>query len=192
VKLIERDARLCERLAGELDNVVVLNTEGVDVDTLKHEGIDGCDAYVAVTTDEQSNILCSLLAKSYGAKRAIAIVDQHEFVALAPSLGVDACVSPRLVTASAVLKYVRPRGVTSLTTIEHSNAEVLEIAVPAESPILGQALKQLDLPEGVVIGIIVRGEEVVIPGGDDHFEPGDHAVVFTLPEAIPRVERFFS
>jgi trk system potassium uptake protein TrkA len=192
VKLIEHDDRRCERLAEELDNVVVLHSEGMDIDTLKHEGIEGCDAYVAATQDEQTNILCSLLAKSYGAKRAIALVDRHEFVTLAPSLGVDACVSPRLVTASAILKYVRPPGVASLATVEHSNAEVLEIVMPAESAVLGQPLKDIYVPEGAVIGIIVRGPEVVIPSGEDHLECGDHVVVFALPEAIPRIERFLS
>jgi len=190
VKLIEHNARLCERLAEELDNVAVLNAEGMDIDTLQHEGIEGCDAYVAVTQDEQTNILCSLLAKSYGAKRAIAIVDRHEFVTLAPSLGVDACVSPRLVTASAILKYVRPPGVTSLATLEHGNAEVLEIVMPTASPVLGRPLKDIDVPEGAVIGTIVRGSEVVIPSGEDHLEAGDHVIVFALPEAIPRIERF--
>jgi trk system potassium uptake protein TrkA len=192
VKLMEEDSRLCEDLAEELEGVVVLNAEGMDMDTLKHEGIEDCDAFVAVTEDEQTNILCSLLAKSYGAKRAIAIVDRHEFVTLAPSLGVDACVSPRLVTASAVLKYVRPAGVASLVTIEHSNAEVLEMTLGNESPVLGKPLKDIDVPAGAVIGIIVRGEEVVIPGGEDHLEPGDHVIIFTLPAAISRVERFFS
>lgn len=192
VKLIEPDPRLCERLAEDIENVVVLNTEGVDVDTLKHEGIEGCDTYVATTSDEQTNILCSLLAKSYGAKRAIAMVDRHEFVALAPSLGVDACVSPRLVTASAILKYVRPSGVASLATIEQSNAEVLEIAMPGSSGIIKTPLKELAVPDGAVIGVIVRGEEVVIPSGDDHLEENDHVIVFTLPEAITRVERFFA
>ncbi|MEW6444138.1 MAG: Trk system potassium transporter TrkA [bacterium] len=192
VKLIEPDAQLCERLAGDLDHVVVLNTEGTDIDTLNHEGILNCDAYVAVTANEQSNILCSLLAKSYGAKRAIALVDRHEFVTLAPSLGVDACVSARLATASAVLKYVRPAGVASVATVEHSNAEVLEVVVPAESRLLGRLLKDIDMPKGAIIGVIVRGEEVVIPGGEDHLELGDHVIVFTLPEAIARVGSFFS
>lgn len=192
VRLIERDARLCQRLAEQFEDVIVLHAEGTDVDTLKHEGIADCDTFVAVMPDEQANILCSLLAKSYGARRAIALVDRHEFVTLAPSLGVDACVSPRLATASAILRYVRPRGVTSLATVEHSNAEVLEIAVPAGSPILGRPLKEIEVPRGALIGVIVRGDQIVIPGGDDHIEPGDHVIVFTLPEAIPAVEKFFS
>ncbi len=192
VKLIERDANLCQRLAEELDNVAVLNTEGTDIETLKHEGIADCDAYVAVTANEQTNILCSLLAKSYGAKRAIALVDRQELVTLAPSLGVDACVSARLATASAILRYVRPRGVTAVAAIEHSNAEVLEVVMSPGSPILRRPLREIDVPAGAVIGVIVRGPQVVIPGGDDHLEAGDHVVIFTLPEAIARVERFFS
>lgn len=192
IKLIERDPNQCARLAEELDGVAVLNTEGTDIDTLKHEGIADCDAYVAVTPNEQTNILCSLLAKSYGAKRAIALVDRHELVTLAPSLGVDACISPRLATASAILRYVRPKGVASVAAIEHSNAEVLEMVLPAKSPILGKPLRDIDVPTGAVIGVVVRGAQVLIPGGEDRLEPGDHVVIFTLPEAIARVERFFS
>lgn len=192
VKLIEPDLQVCGRLAEELDDVAVLNTDGTDVETLKHEGIEDCDAYIAVTTDEQTNILCSLLAKSYGAKRAIALVDRHELVSLAPSLGVDACVSPRLATASAVLKYVRPSGVASLVTIETSNSEVLEMVVPSKSAILHKPLKEIDVPAGAIIGVIVRGDQIIIPSGDDHLEPADHVVVFALPQAIARFERLFS
>lgn len=192
VKLIERDPELCQRLAEELDEVAVLNTDATDVGTLRHEGIEDCDAYVAVTRNEETNILGSLLAKSYGAKRAIALVDRHEFITLAPSLGVDACVSARLCTASAVLKYVRPSGVATLATVEYCDAEVLEFIVPAGNPIVNKPLKEIGVPMGAIIGVIVRGEQVVIPAGDDHLIPGDHVVVFALPEAIAPVERFFS
>lgn len=192
IKLIEPDPERCQLLAEELDGVTVLNAEGTDVDTLKHEGIEECDVFVAVTADEQANILCSLLAKSYGAKRAIALVDRQEFVTLAPSLGVDACVSPRLAMAAAVVKYVRPPGVARLVTVEHCNAEVMEFVLPAGLAILGKPLKELQMPTGSIIGVIVRGTQVVIPSGDDHLEVGDHVIVFTLPEAIARVERFFS
>ena len=187
VKLIEHNARLCERLAEELDNVAVLNAEGMDM-IRSSTGIEGCDAYVAVTQDEQTNILCSLLAKSYGAS-AIAIVDRHNSSRWHHRSGGCLC-HPRLVTASAILKYVRPPGVTSLATLEHGNAEVLEIVMPTASPVLGRPLKDIDVPEGAVIGIIVRGSEVVIPSGEDHLEAGDHVIVFALPEAIPRIERF--
>lgn len=192
VKLIERDYELCRELAEDLTGIVVLNAAGTDIDTLKHEGVSDCDAFVAVTGNEEANILCSLLAKSHGAKRAIALVDRHEYVTLAPSLGVDACISPRLATAGAILKLVRPAGVAAMATIEQSNAEILEIVVPAHSPLVGRPLKDMDVPTGSIIGVIVRRDDVVIPGGDDRLEPNDHVVVFALPEAITPVERFFS
>jgi trk system potassium uptake protein TrkA len=192
VKLIDRDLDRCKRLAEDLDNVVVLNTEATDIDTLIDEGIADCDAYVAVTSHEETNILCSLLAKSRGAKRAIALVDRHEFVTLTPSLGVDACISPRLATASAIVKYVRPSGVTSLATVEFSNAEVLEMVVPPDCRNVGKALKDIDMPAGGIIGVIVRNGQVVIPGGEDTMKAGDHVIVFALPEAISPVEHFFS
>jgi trk system potassium uptake protein len=192
VKLIEADPALCLRLAEDLEEIAVLNTDGMDVETLKHEGIADCDVYVSTTSNEETNILCGLLAKSYGAKRAIALVDRHELVTLAPSLGIDACISPRLATASAVLKYVRPSSVTSVALIERSNAEVLEVIVPAAGNLIGRALKDLDMPSGAIIGVIVRGNQVVIPGGEDRLQPDDHVIVFALPEAIARVERFFA
>ncbi len=192
VKLIDPDREVCAQLAERLENVPVLHTEGTDVDTLQNEGIEDCDVFIAVTGDDQTNILCSLLAKSHGAKRAIAAVDRHEFVALAPSLGVDACISPRMATASAVLKYVRPSAFASLAAIEHSNSEVFEVVLPPESGLVGRPLREIDTPEGAIIALIVRGEELVLPAGDDRLEPGDHVIVFALPEAITRVERFFS
>jgi trk system potassium uptake protein TrkA len=192
VKIIERDHQTCEHLAEDLENVAVLNADGADVGVLKHEGIADCDAYIAVTANEQSNILCALLAKSYGAKRAIALVDRHELDALAPSLGVDACISPRLATASAVLKYVRPAGVATLATIERSNSEVLELVLAADNTLVGKLIKDLDMPQGGIIGVIVRDDQVLIPSGDDKLAAGDHVIVFALPNAIGHIERFFS
>ncbi len=192
VKLIEPNPQLCRHVAEGLDGVAVLQTGATDVETMKHEGIADCDVYLAVTGNEETNILGSLLAKSHGARRAIALVERHEFVTLAPSLGVDACVSSRLAVASAIVRYVRPAGVASLATVEQINAEVLEVAVPGGSPLAGKPLKDIDFPEKAVIGVIVRGDQVVIPSGADPLAPGDHVIVFALPEAIHRVERFFS
>ena len=192
VKVIDRNAKHCQQLAQTLDDVLVLNTDGTDVDTLKNEGIADCDVFIGATQDEQANILCSLLAKSYGAKRGIALVNQPQFVTLAPDLGVDACISPRVATASAILKYVRRGEVLNVATVEQSDAEVLELMLPAESDVTGRPLHSIKVPAGSIIGAIVRGEKVIIPGGDDHLEPDDRVIVFTLPEAVGRVEEFFS
>jgi trk system potassium uptake protein TrkA len=192
VKIIDRDAQHCQELAEELEDVVVLHTDGTDMQTLEAEGLAQCDVYVAVTDDEQTNILCSLLAKSYGAKRAIALVNRHEFLTLAPSLGVDACVSARLATAAAVLKSVRRGQVAGIATLEQSDAEVLEMVVPPQHALVGRPLKEIAVPRGAIVASIVRGDKAIIPSGQDRFEPGDHAVVFALPGVIGHVERLFS
>lgn len=192
LKLIDRNPQRCEEIARELETVHVLNAAGTDVETLKNEGIEEGDVFIAVTDDDKTNILCSLLAKRWGVKRAIANVDQHEFLTLAPSLGVDACISPRLATASAILKYVRGGGVVSMAVLDQSDSEVIEFVLPPDRPILNKPLKQLTMPKGFVIGAIVRGDGVIVPGGDDHLEAGDHVVIFTLPDAILHVEKYFS
>jgi trk system potassium uptake protein TrkA len=192
VKIIERDTADCEELAARLEGVTVLNTRGTDIETLKNEGLERGDVFIAVTQDDQSNILCSLLAKRHGVRRAIALVNQPEYVNLAPTLGIDFCISPRLATASAILKSVRQSGVVSMAMLEQSDSEVTEFLLPGDSRILQQPLKSLAIPEGAIVGAIVRGNEAIVPSGDDHFEVGDHVVVFSLPESVSAVAEFFS
>ncbi len=141
VKIVESNRAICEELAAGLDGVRILNATGTDIEALKNEGLEKADVFIAVTGDDQSNILCSLLAKRHGAKRAIALVDQAVYVTLAPSLGVDVSISPRLATASAILKYVRQAEVVSLAVVEQSDSEVIEFSLRASSPILHQPLK---------------------------------------------------
>jgi len=192
VKIIERNFEDCEDLAARLEGVQVLNTTGTDVETLVNEGLENADVFIAVTNDDESNILCSLLAKRHGAKRVIALVNQPKYVSLAPTLGVDVCISPRLSTASAIIKYVRQAEVVSVAVIEQSDSEVTEFSLPADSAILQRPLRVLSMPSGSIVGAIVRNGEAIVPDGDDHFEAGDHVIVFSLPEAAPEVARFFS
>lgn len=192
VKVIDRNPDQCRLIASDLDNVLILNTDATDVDTLENEGIHDGDAFIAVTEDDQANILFSLLAKQRGVRRAIALVNHPVLLNLAPSLGVDACISPRLATAGEIIRYVRKGEVLSLAMVERSGAEVAEFIVPSSGRIVRKPLRELDFPGGAIIGAVVRGEEVLIPGGGDHLEPGDHAVVFSLPGSINQVEKFFS
>ena len=192
VKIVERDPADCEELAARLERVTVLNTRGTDIETLKNEGLERADVFIAVTQDDQSNILCSLLAKRHGARRAIALVNQPEYVNLAPTLGIDFCISPRLATASAILKSVRQAGVVSMAMLEQSDSEVTEFLLPADSPILQQPLKSLAIPAGAIVGAIVRGDEAIVPSGNDHFVADDHVIVFSLPESAFAVAEFFS
>lgn len=191
VRLVERDEARCEKLSAKLKKTMVIHAEGTEIDTLVEEGVERADVFIAVTGNDESNILCSLLARQHGARRVMALVNKPELLALAGSLGIDACVSPRLAAAGAILKYVRRGEVISLATIEGSNAEVLEIEVKAGRQVIGKKLKVLHFPQGAIIGAIVRGQNYEIPTGDSTLEAGDRVVIFALPGALAKVERFF-
>ena len=191
VRLVDQDEKRCEELSAKLKKALIINTEGTDIRTLIDEGVEGADVFIAVTENDETNILCSLLAKQHGVHRTIALVNKPELLNLAPTLGVDACISPRVAAASAILKYVRRGDVISLATIEGSNAEVLEIQLKSECSILNMPLQKIAFPEGAIIGAIVRGGTYEIPTGTSTLNAGDRVVVFALPTALAKVERFF-
>ncbi len=191
-KLIEKDEEHCYRLAEKLDKTVVLNAEGKDVQTLLDEGLEDADVFIAVTENDETNILTCLLAKKYQVRRTLALVSQPELLGLASDLGIDACVSPRLAAASAILKFVRRGEIISLTAVEGSNSEVLEFEICADSDLIDRPLKELHFPRGAIIGAIVRGRNYEIPTGENILEAGDRVLIFSLPEALQKVERFFA
>lgn len=192
IKLIEKDEDRCYRLAEQLHKTVVINAEGLDVPTLQDEGLSEADVFIAVTENDQTNILTCLLARQHKVRRTLALVSQPELIGLAAELGIDACISPRLAAAAAILKFVRRGEVISLTAVEGSNSEVLEMEISKDSGLAGIPLKDLHFPRGAIIGAIVRGTDYQIPDGSSLLEKGDRVVIFTLPEALQKVERFFS
>ncbi|MCP3176588.1 MAG: Trk system potassium transporter TrkA [Desulfuromonadales bacterium] len=191
VRLVDRNENRCHKLSAKLNRTMVIHAEGTDIRTLIDEGVENADVFIAVTDNDETNILCSLLCKKHGARRALALVNNPELVNLAPTLGLDASVSPRLAAAGAILKYVRRGGVISLATVEGSNSEVLEIEVKQGSGIENKTLQDLHFPAGAIIGAIVRGTTYEIPSGESRLKEGDRVVIFALPGALAKVERFF-
>ncbi|BCA78639.1 Trk system potassium transporter TrkA [Desulfuromonas sp. AOP6] len=191
VRLVDRNENRCHKLSAKLSRTMVIHADGTDIRTLIDEGVENADVFIAVTDNDETNILCSLLCKKHGARRALALVNNPELVNLAPTLGLDASVSPRLAAAGAILKYVRRGGVISLATVEGSNSEVLEIEVKQGSGIENKTLQDLHFPAGAIIGAIVRGTTYEIPSGESRLKGGDRVVIFALPGALAKVERFF-
>lgn len=191
-KLIEKDQAHCHTLAEQLDKTLVINAEGLDVETLLDEGLENADVFIAVTENDETNILTCLLARQHQVKRTLALVSQPELIGLASDLGIDACVSPRLAAAATILKFVRRGEVISLTAVEGSNSEVLEFEIRAESPLIGKPLRDLHFPRGAIIGTIVHDNSYEIPSGESELQTGDRVVVFALPESLQKVERFFA
>jgi len=191
VKLIDHDQERCEKLSAKLARGMVIHSDGTDIQTLIDEGIELADVFIAATDSDETNILSALLARQHGADRTLILVNSSAMLGLAPTLGIDACISPRIAAASAILKYVRRGDIISVTAIEGSNAEALEIEIKQESKIIGTPLHELIFPKNAIIGAIVRGTDYQIPDGDSVMEAGDRVVIFALPEALSKVERFF-
>jgi trk system potassium uptake protein TrkA len=187
-KIIEPDAARCKYLAERLERSVVLQGVGTDPGLLREENIESTDAFLALTRDEEDNILSSLLAKRSGAGRVMALVNKLSYASLVSAIGIDAVVSPNLAAVSAILHFIRRGKVVSVTDVGEDGAEALEIVALETSELVGKRLRDADF-EGAVVGAIVRGEEVRIPWGDDVIEVGDHVVVFARHSAIPRLER---
>ncbi|RME35045.1 MAG: Trk system potassium transporter TrkA, partial [Deltaproteobacteria bacterium] len=192
VRVIDRDQKRCEQISARLKRALVIHAEGTDIQVLLDEGIATADFFIAATENDESNILCSLLARHHGVRRTLTLVNQPELLNLAPSLGIDACLSPRIAAAGAILKYVRRGQVISIATIEGSNAEVLELAAEPGCQAVGVELAQIHFPEGAIVGAIVRDDSYEIPTGASVIQPGDRVVVFSLPGAVAKVEAFFS
>jgi trk system potassium uptake protein TrkA len=192
VRLVERNLRRCRKVAAQLEKTNVIQADGNDMPALLEEGLAQAELFIAVTGSDETNILCSLLYKQQTQGRALALVNRPELLNLAPGLGIDACISPRMAAAGAMLKYVRYGSVVSLAAVEGSNAEVLEMEVKQDNPHIGVPLKSMGFPKGALIAAIVRGDDYQIATGESSIKAGDRVVVFALPEALTKVDRFFA
>jgi trk system potassium uptake protein TrkA len=189
--ILDRDRRRCVELAERLPRSLVLHADATDLELLEMEGVSGVDGFVTATGNDETNLLASLLAKTAGAKKVVSLVHKFEYLKLGSRVGVDASVSPRISTVNAILRYVRRGRVMTVAHLAGVGAEAIEFEVDNQSRIAGQALKDVDFPKGGVVGTIVRGDQIILPRGDDVLHPGDAVIVFALPEAIPQVEALF-
>jgi trk system potassium uptake protein TrkA len=190
--VFEKSAERAALAAATLHRSLVIEDEGIDEAVLVREGVDAADLFIAATGDDRLNILTALVAKQLGAKRTIAVVERSEFSRVVESIGVDVAISPRRMTASAVLRFIRAGSVVNAAVLDKSAGEVLEFEVKAGCPVCGQTLAQLDFPAGAIVGALVRSEKVLIPDGRAELAEGDVAVVFTLPKAVRGVEKLFA
>lgn len=192
VKLIEQDKEKCFELADDLPNVMIINGDCRDVDLLQEEGLSETDAFIAVTGNSETNIISCLVAKDNNVKKTIALVENVDYIHLSQNIGVDTLINKKLIAANFIFRYIRKGDIVNLTSIHGVDAEILEFIVKAESKITEYPLRDVNLPESVVIGGVIRKGEAIIPTGDFHFRPKDRAVVLCKREAIQQVEEYFS
>ena len=192
VKVLDQDKRRCVELSEKTDsNVLVINGDGRDSDFLLEEGIKDFDAFVAVTGNDEANILACVVAKKFGVEKTIAEVENIEYIRLAEEMGVDAVINKKLITAGKIFKMTLSNKVRFIKYMSGTDAEILEYIVAPESAITHKTLKDTDFPHDAIIGGIIRGNESFIAVGDTKIEAYDRVVVFSLPNAVKDVDRLF-
>lgn len=189
LKVVERNRANAERAAEALERTIVLNGDGLDAAILKEAGIDRADAMLAVTDDDKTNMLAAVRAKAEGCPMAIALINDPTLVPLMAPLGIDAYINPRATTVSSILRHIRHGRVREVYSIGDAEAEVIEAVVLSTSPMAGQRLRDIDFPEGVLVGAVMKDGEVLRPTGELRIEEGDVLAMFAMAADVPEVER---
>jgi len=192
IKIIEASQDRAEEIAVLLEKTVVLCGDALDADILREANVSQADAVIAVTNDDEVNILVSLLAKREGCKRAITLVNNSVYRPLMSSLGIDVYIDPRATTVSTILHHVRRGRIRSLHSLPAMGAEVLEVEALETSYVVGKPIRDLDLPMGVLFGALVREGEVLMPRSGTVIQKDDRVILFALSDQIKKVEQMFS
>ncbi|MBR1406492.1 MAG: Trk system potassium transporter TrkA [Bacteroidales bacterium] len=192
IKVIDKDRQRCLDLSEKTDdNVIVVHGDGRNSDLLLEENIKEYDAFVAVTGNDEANILACVVARKFGVPRTIAQVENLEYVKLAEDMGVDAVINKKLITAGRIFKMTLSNKVRFVKYMNGTDAEVLEYIVSPGSRITKLPLKELAFPQNAVIGGVIRGNDTFIAVGDTQIEAYDRVAVFALPSAVAEVDKFF-
>ena len=192
VKLVDYNSDKAFRLAELLDKTLIINEDGRDTEAMIEEDIAGMDAFVAVTGRSETNILAAMLAKRMGVKKVIAEVENINYISLAESIGVDTIINKKLITASNIFRFTMANDVQSIKCLTGSQSEVMEFIVKPNSPATKGRIKDIGLPDDVVIGGVVRGDRVFIAVDDTEISAYDRVVVFSMPDSVMRVAEYFN
>ena len=171
---------------------MVINGDVLDMEILEEASADNTETFVAVTNDDEVNIIGSLLAKRAGVKRTIALVNKHSYVQLINQLGIDAVVNPRMITVSSILQHVRRGRIRGIYSVREDFGEIIEAEALETSSLVGKSIRDADLPNGVKIGAIIRADKVTAPKGDTVIEKNDTIVLFATYDVVKEVEKLFA
>lgn len=191
IKLIESNKERAFELAEKLPNVLVIRGDGRNVDLLEEENIAEMDVFIAVTGNSETNIISSLVAKSRGVKKTIALVENMEYIHISQTIGIDTLINKKLLAASSIFKYIRKGKVLALANLHNIEAEVLEFEVNSNSIIANKKIKDLAITSKAVFGGAIRNGKPLMTFGDFQLQANDKIIVFCLPDAIPELEKLF-
>tara|TARA_B100001287_G_C22659108_1_gene519369 strand:- start:108 stop:1484 length:1377 start_codon:yes stop_codon:yes gene_type:complete len=189
VKIIEKNRARAETAAGTLERTIVLHGDGLDSGLLDEANVSKTDTILAVTDDDKTNMLAAVRAKSRGCKKAIAVINDPTMTPLMGPLGIDAYINPRSTTVSSILRHIRHGKVKNVYSIGDAEAEIIEAQVMSTSPIAGRRISDINFPEGVIVGGILKNDSMIKPDSNTKIEEGDTIAVFALSKDIQEVER---
>ena len=192
VKIVEKDKDRCIELSERLpSSVQVVNGDGRNSDFLFEEGIQQYDSFIALSSNDESNVLSCVVAKKFGVARTVAEVENIEYIRIAEEMGVDNIINKKLLTAGRIFKLTLSGKARIVRYMAGTNTEVMEYTVRPGSAITRGPIKDLDFPANAIIGGIIRGNDAIIAVGDTVIEPYDRVAIFALPESIREIDRFF-
>jgi trk system potassium uptake protein TrkA len=192
VKLLEIDKDRCFEISDILVNTLIINGDSRDLALLEDENISSMDAFISVTRDSETNILTCLLAKKYGVKKTIALIDNIDFIDVAQNIGIDTIINKKLIAASYIENYTLDADVEAIKCLSGVEADVLELVAQKGSYVTTNIVEKLDFPEDAIIGGVVRNHESFIVSGNSQIQDGDKVVVFTKPSCIRKVSKLFT
>jgi len=192
LKIIEHNSDRARFLSEQLENIIILNGDTLDRSIMEEASINSAETYIALMNDDESNILGSLLAKQYGCERVVTLVNNNAYYPLVGPLGIDTMVSPKSIIVSNVMQHVRRGRIVSIHNIHEGHTEVMEIEISESSRMANKLIADMELPSSVVIGAIVRGDEVIIPKENNKLMPQDHVIILASREHARDVEKMLS
>ena len=193
IKIIEKDKARAEEIATELTSSIVINGDALDEEILKEANLEESETVLALTNDDENNIMACVLAEKTGqTKRTIAIVNKSNYSLLQSSLNIDDLVDPRLTTVSRIMEHVHKGTIGSVYSLLDGEYEFIEAKVLEQSELLNKKIKDSNLPENVRVGAVVRGKQVLIPRSDFIFEKDDLVILLANREQLKEIENIFS
>lgn len=184
VKIIEINKNICEELSESLPHALILNGDGTDSDLLYSEHIDNIDTFIAMTGHDEENIIASLIAKKNNVEQVITKISRSNYSSIINKLEIDNVITPKEIITDEIIKFIRGNSVETLHRIVDGQGQILEIIAKDTDFIIKKPLSKINLVDGVLIGTIVRKNEVVIPTGKDAIYPGDRVILITSTNNI--------
>lgn len=191
VKVVAKDKDMCKKMNLKLDNTLVVKGDPNNVEILQEEDLLEMDAFIALTGNSETNIVTSLFAEQVPSIKTIALVDNMDYTHISMNIGVDTLINKKLIAANNIFRFVRKGNIQDITSLHGVNAEVIEFAISANNKVTRKSIKHLKFPKNAVIGLVIRGDEYIVPTGDFKFEVKDKAIIFALPSAISKLESLF-